>query len=275
MSRLIFSPVVHLMAQTSFNPGAIPDWASDHGLLDILNDPETPLNKVQQNILSGDENDIDLIPEFAGRFCYASWAKGRSTSDYIDNILESKHGSVFEHANISFAISGVSRSLTHEWVRHRAGTGISQESQRYVDAKDMRFVVPPAVVPLLEADEDYEKGWEAFCELEVERYKELQEKLHDKLKHKYSGFKLKKVVNESARSVLPNCAETKMFWTGNVRALRHIFEVRGSLHADAEVRRLVLKMFYHVNTMHVFSDIEVKIDEEFGERHLVIGNSKV
>ncbi len=76
----------------------------------------------------------ELVVETAGRLCYLSFGTGRSTaSEYIANILASRHGSVLEHAVCGFIFTGISRSLTHELVRHRAGMAYSQLSQRYVD----------------------------------------------------------------------------------------------------------------------------------------------
>src|SRR5579864_1703260 len=86
----------------------------------------------------------EILNEVAGRSCYMSFGKGRkSNQEYLENILSSKHGSVLEHAVWNLLITGVSRALTHELVRHRAGFGYSQLSQRYVDEGDARYVVPP------------------------------------------------------------------------------------------------------------------------------------
>src|SRR4051812_31791220 len=79
----------------------------------------------------------------------------RATREYLENIKKQGHGSVLEHANYSLLVEGVSRSLTHELVRHRAGFAYSQLSQRYVDESEANFVVPPAIV----GDEALEKEW--------------------------------------------------------------------------------------------------------------------
>ena len=90
------------------------------------------------------EQAAEILAEIAGRACYMSFGKGRkSNQEYIENILSSKHGSVHEHAVWNLLITGVSRALTHELVRHRAGFGYSQLSQRYVDEAEARYVVPP------------------------------------------------------------------------------------------------------------------------------------
>ena len=87
---------------------------------------------------------VNDLNEVAGRTCYMSFGKGRkSNEEYLENILSSKHGSVLEHAVWNLLITGVSRALTHELVRHRAGFGYSQLSQRYVDESEARYVVPP------------------------------------------------------------------------------------------------------------------------------------
>ncbi|HVB28884.1 MAG TPA: FAD-dependent thymidylate synthase, partial [Terriglobia bacterium] len=99
----------------------------------------------------------EVLAEIAGRTCYMSFGKGRKTNqDYLDNILTSKHGSVLEHAVWNLLIAGVSRSLTHELVRHRAGFGYSQLSQRYVDEGDARYVVPP----LYQENEALREKWQ-------------------------------------------------------------------------------------------------------------------
>ena len=96
----------------------------------------------------GESTDGEQLAEFAGRLCYMSQhnpAK-RETREYLENIKKQGHGSVLEHANYSLLLEGVSRSLTHELVRHRAGFAYSQLSQRYVDESQASFVVPPAII---------------------------------------------------------------------------------------------------------------------------------
>src|SRR5579883_327781 len=83
----------------------------------------------------------------AGQLCYMSFGRKRSFNQqaerYFDNIKSSGHGSVLEHANYSLLLYGLSRSVTHELVRHRAGMGFSQLSQRYVSGRMLRFVERP------------------------------------------------------------------------------------------------------------------------------------
>ena len=95
----------------------------------------------------GEHTDGERLSEFAGRLCYMSQGNpaSRPTREYLENIKKQGHGSVLEHANYSILLEGISRSLTHELVRHRAGFAYSQLSQRYVDESQAAFVVPPAV----------------------------------------------------------------------------------------------------------------------------------
>lgn len=235
---IIKEPTAVIMWRSHIHPTRIYDWANRNGI-EIV--PDTPLNDLAKTISHGRDT-IDHLIEFAGRHCYRSWNTGRSHDEYITNILEQKHGSVLEHGSITFAISGVSRSLTHELVRHRAGFAYSQESQRYVDAKDMNFVIPPALG-------GQEEMFQVICDATKENYLSLQGNLSGK----------KKEINQAARSVLPNAAETRIVTTVNIRALRHFFEMRGSLGADPEIRRLAIMMAIISKPLapHCLQDIEI------------------
>ena len=97
----------------------------------FLSDEELP--PIPDSIRAG-ADDSNAIIEVSARLCYMSFGRGRrDIADFIHNLLSSKDGSVFEHVNYGFVFTGVSRSLTHELVRHRAGFAYSQRSQRYVD----------------------------------------------------------------------------------------------------------------------------------------------
>src|SRR4029079_12722359 len=110
----------------------------------------------------GESSDGERLAEFARRLCYMSQKNpaSRATREYLENIKKQGHGSVLEHANYSLLLEGVSRSLTHELVRHRAGFAYSQLSQRYVDESEANFVLPPAIV----GDDALEKEWRGQIE---------------------------------------------------------------------------------------------------------------
>ncbi|MGH7690422.1 MAG: FAD-dependent thymidylate synthase, partial [Gemmatimonadaceae bacterium] len=126
----------------------------------------------------GESTDGERLAEFAGRLCYMSQhnpAK-RATREYLENIKKQGHGSVLEHANYSILLEGVSRSLTHELVRHRAGFAYSQLSQRYVDESHAAFVVPPAII----GDETLEQAWRTQVEAAQQTYVFLVEQLMER-----------------------------------------------------------------------------------------------
>lgn len=103
--------------------------------------------------LEGAASDGEFAAEVAGRLCYLSFPRPRpgGPAAYHEHILASGHGSVYHHSVYEFVISGVSRSLTHELVRHKAGVDPSELSQRYVDASMARVVVPPLLAPAVDA----------------------------------------------------------------------------------------------------------------------------
>ena len=131
---------------------------------------------------------------------------GRSTREYLENIKRQGHGSVLEHANYSLLLEGVSRSLTHELVRHRSGFSYSQLSQRYVDESDAHFVVPPAIA----GDAALEGAWRSQIEGAQATYVSLVEQLMERYGWVADRVHRRKMAREAARGVLPNSTETKM-----------------------------------------------------------------
>jgi len=218
----------------------------------------------------------EVLAEIAGRTCYMSFGKGRKTNqDYLDNILTSKHGSVLEHAVWNLLIAGVSRSLTHELVRHRAGFGYSQLSQRYVDEGDARYVVPP----LYQENEALREKWQQTIDHVREAYVELAEATSQYVQQKHPEMAARdrrKWARQAARSVLPNATETKIFVTGNGRAWRHFLELRGSPHADTEIRMLAVEVckVLKQESPNIFHDIEV-YEEADGMPAVRVLHSKV
>jgi thymidylate synthase (FAD) len=210
----------------------------------------------------------EVVAEFAGRLCYLSFGEdaglegghksiqGRTTNEsYLGNILTTKHGSVLEHAVWTLLLEGVSRSLTHELIRHRAGFGFSQLSQRYVDESEIAFVLPPEISDGSRAFEI----WSEACEQSLDGYRALLDELTDQVGDHGPATMRKKRARQAARAVLPNSAETKIVVTGNARAWRHFMESRGSGSADLEIRRLsgyVLRIM-HEEARHIFGDMRL------------------
>ena len=134
------------------------------------------------------------------------------------------HLSVFEHAFFTFAISGISRSCSHQFVRHRLFS-FTQQSQRYVKLKNKdAFVVPPSIEANKDALQIYEE--------------ELQN-----IFNTYQKLLSMKVPEEDARFILPNATETKIVATANTRELMHFFKLRLDKDAQWEIRALAQKMF--------------------------------
>jgi thymidylate synthase (FAD) len=180
----------------------------------------------------------ELLVEFAGRACYRSWEPGLNVNvskvrtdqrEYFANILRSAHGSVLEHASYSFALRNCSRVLTHELVRHRAGSAFSQESLRYVRLTDIGFRVPPALEPLRERVLSI-----------VEQLEEFQRTAAGELGIDAEGvpFHVKKEVTSAMRRLAPIGLSTDIVWTANVRTLRHVIEMRTAAGAEEELRLL-------------------------------------
>ena len=162
---------------------------------------------------------------------------------------------MLEHANYSLLLEGVSRSLTHELVRHRAGFAYSQLSQRYVDESVASFVVPPAVI----GDEALEATWRAQVEGAQSAYVSLVAQLMERYGWVADKVHRRKMAREAARAVLPNATETKIVVTGNARAWRTMLELRSSEGAELEIRRLAVAVLRVLvgDAPGFFSDFEI------------------
>lgn len=191
------------------------------------------------------DNDALNLAEFAGRICYRSWEPGlnpnvtkvRTDQDvYLKNILASAHGSVLEHVSFSFVLHNVSRVVTHELVRHRAGVAVSQESLRFVRLDDIAFWFPDW------AQADPELMARAAGMLE--RMEEFQRWMADRFGLDEEGVKFheKKEKTSFMRRFAPEGLATGLVWTANVRTLRHVIENRTAPGAEEEIRLLFGKI---------------------------------
>ena len=233
--RVVTEPGVYLVGKQTVNDAALDRFLADHGVA----------------WESDSEVAAEVLSETAGRVCYMSFAKPRpgGNSAYLSHIKEVGHGSVLEHAVWNFLITGVSRSLTHELVRHRAGFGYSQLSQRYVDESVAEYVEPDVIAH----DPELHAIWLDAVAHAHAAYVKLAERLNAKLADPQAAAAAmlppdadrttrRKAARQAARSVLPNATETKVFVTANARALRHFLESRGSAFAEPEIRKLANAM---------------------------------
>jgi thymidylate synthase (FAD) len=227
--------------------------------------------KVQWN---GDATDGERLAEFAGRLCYMSQANPakRTTEDYLENIKKQGHGSVLEHSVYVLLLEGISRSCTHELVRHRAGFGYSQLSQRYVDESHAAFVVPPAML----GDAKLEAAWLAQVTAAQEAYARAVEDLMRRYEWVADKVHRRKMAREAARSLLPNATETKIVVSANARAWRTMLELRCGEGAEQEIRRMAVAVLRALSAEapRLFSDFEIyKADD--GAEAARVGYHKV
>ena len=209
--------------------------------------------------------DSTQLCKTAGQTCYMSFGPRRTKNEnaaaYIERLTSAGHGSVLEHASFSFLLYGISRSVTHELVRHRAGVGFSQISQRFVSGGVLRFVERPEY----QVDEELHRLFEERVDRAAAEYGEMADRLLDRQEGGASmltaDYKTdaRKKVQQTARSLLPNETEAPMVFTGNVRALRHIIEMRADAHAESEIRNLAVRLFLCVVTADpiLFGDYEL------------------
>src|SRR5881628_457397 len=184
----------------------------------------------------------------------------RTTAEYLENIKKQGHGSVLEHAVYVLLIEWISRSCSHELVRHRAGFGYSQISQRYVDESHAAFVMPPAIAGDTKLEEEWQQqvteaqaAYVRAVEGLMQRYESITDKAHRR-----------KMAREAARSVLPNATEVKIVVSGNARAWRTMLELRCGEGAELEIRRMAvacLRVLQHEGGS-LFSDFEIYVGDD-------------
>ena len=173
--------------------------------------------------------DAERTIERAMRICHGGdmAADGSTNKTFIQGVIKLGHESVIEHASVTFKISGVSRSLTHQLVRHRLAS-YTQESQRYVKKTDFDYICPDSIWNNSELRDKY-----ANLMAEINKL--------------YNSFIEAGIKREDARYMLPNACTTSIWVTMNFRELRSFFKLRCDSHAQAEIRNLskeMLKLCY-------------------------------
>ena len=221
--KIIREPGVFVVGRQTINDAELDRFLADHEVAAWQTDTEVAGQK---------------LSEVAGRVCYMSFAKPRPGGNqaYIKHILEVGHGSVLEHAVWNILLTGVSRSFTHELIRHRAGFGYSQLSQRYVDESVAEYVEPDIIAD----DPECHAVFEAAIADAHAAYLKLADRLAAMLVSVEDKTMRRKLARQAARCVLPNATETKIFVTANARAWRHFIELRGSEFAEPEIRKVAV-----------------------------------
>src|SRR6202790_2992969 len=181
--RVLREPTVYVVGRQQVGAAELDRFLADHGV-SWQTDTE----------VAGEH-----LVEVAGRVCYMSFAKPRPGGNqaYIGHILEVGHGSVLEHAVWNFLFTGVSRSLTHELIRHRAGFGYSQLSQRYVDESVAEYVEPDCIAD----DPELHRLWLDAVADSHNAYMRLTEKLLKVFESEPEKTTRRKLARQAARSV--------------------------------------------------------------------------
>ncbi|MGW4400482.1 FAD-dependent thymidylate synthase [Amycolatopsis nivea] len=226
-------PKVQLIAKTEFFPPEDVPWSTD---------------------ADGGE----ALAEFAGRACYQSWEKPNpataTNAGYLEHVIDVGHLAVLEHGSVTFYLSGISRSLTHELIRHRHFS-YSQLSRRYVPERAAEFVEPDVIAEDPVLHEKFVKATQASAAA----YDELLAGLEEKFADTPSATLRRKQARQAARAVLPNATETRIVVTGNYRAWRHFIAMRATEHADVEIRSLAIECLrqLHKAAANVFADFTI------------------
>lgn len=237
------TPSVILLAETKLITEGVEQ------LLEIIGAPEWQTDA---------PTDAEKLIEIAGRLCYRSFAPGlnpnvtkirEGNQIYINNILKQRHGSVVEHPSLTVAFLNVSRTMTHELVRHRLAS-FSQESLRYVRLTELRAYYPKAFqkTVLAEVIRDISTNTD-----DANLPQKLENKLHELFQRVFENledmqktissmfdnlksFELKKKLTSATRRLAPIGLATHIIMTTNHRNWRHVLEQRSDQHAEEEIQ---------------------------------------
>lgn len=234
--RVAQHPRVYVLSRPSFDEFAAERFLEDEQLGAWTREGVRPPSTAES------------LVEFAGRLCYLSFGENqgrKDTESYIANLLKMEHFSVFEHATWSLLICDVSRSLTHELVRHRHFS-YSQQSSRYVMPR-AEVVLPPQL-----ADYPWLAGvWQedvasmlANQQAVGELFQQAEQRAVTDGDVRLSKLAIRKRAREVGRASMPHAAVTRIVMTGNARAWRWFLEQRGGEGAESEIRRLAVDYIY-------------------------------
>jgi thymidylate synthase (FAD) len=179
------------------------------------------------------------IVAMAAKLCYSpsdiealkEKIEAKDQKAFVEKLVKMGHMSPIEHSSFTFAIEGISRACSHQLVRHRLAS-YSQQSQRYVSEETgFDYVIPP----IIKEDKELKRYFEDFMSEAQKAYNHIVKKLNEK------GIKGESV-NQDARFILPNAAETKIIVTMNARELLHFFRMRCCNRAQWEIRHMAEEM---------------------------------
>jgi thymidylate synthase (FAD) len=221
----LVKPIVIKIAETRVDPNALSEVLGHIGVSE----------SAREKYVHSRGTDGQALIEFSGRMCYESYEPGLnpnvtrirgSPKEYFDNIVKSGDGSILEHGWQTFALLGISRVCSHEIVRHRVGTAISQESLRYVRPRDIGFWIP----------EELSREQAETMRRAVEDAESAYRKLEDQVPWEKLPMQEKKRLTSALRRILPDGIATNMIWSANHRTLRWLIEMRTDPAAEIEIR---------------------------------------
>jgi len=202
----------------------------------------------------------DELAEIAGRLCYKSWSRPNpatgTNQGYLSNIISQAHFSVLEHGSATFWISGVSRSLTHELVRHRH-LSFSQVSQRYVDESEGEYVIHPAIRAHDKMDSPFVP--EGVIAASMGEHNDVSRGSYQRIvEYLVEQGVDRKTARGAARGVLPNATATELIVTGNHRTWREVLSKRLAPGADAEIQALAAALLVELRKIapNTYQDFE-------------------
>lgn len=236
---------VHVLASTVVDRNAVREWLDEMGADEF----EIPSDEAI--------TDPSLLVALAAKQCYMAFQPGLNPNvskvradmvDYLDNVLKQRHGSVLEHAVLTFGINGCSRVFTGEMNRHRAGVGISERSMRYVRYTNIKFWMPECFRGADDDTPDIARKKQASRELLTAQFKGQEELMtafalvwKEELAPA-STFHAKKVLTSAFRRGIGMGIATGGVWSLNLRALRHVIALRTDAGAEEEIVHVFKKV---------------------------------
>lgn len=246
-------PAVYMIAETKILPGEMSAFLEHIGAKDWRS--------------RAPGSDGEELIEVAGRMCYKSFdvelnknltRVREGNREYLENVIKQKHGSVLEHATVTFALCDVSRVVTHELVRHRAGTAFSQESLRFVRLTDIKAYFPQVFRQHPKGGEIGQLFKDTIVNLEA-----IQNKLASMTDiDNEKSFSVKKILQSAFRRLAPIGLATNIIVTANHRAWRHMIAMRTDASAEEEIR-LVFDQIAEYLKQHfpwLYADMEKQAD---------------
>lgn len=248
-------PRTFLVGMTAVN------WAGLDGYADHTGRGDEFLDEAEKVIAANQVSEQEVLSSLYAKLCYRSLSaednnnltRTRSIPDNIRSTLGHGHGSVFEHAVLNFITTDCSRVFTHEMVRHRVGTAFAQTSGRYVRTDDLDVVLDPILEPV-------RAEIMGLLHITDRQYHQLEAKLLDGV----TDFDTKKKITSALRRILPNGQANELGWSANLRAIRHMVQMRTSPHAEWEIRKVFSDVYRLVNEQCplIFSDATVEEEED-------------